>query len=219
MFLALGKKLVDELGPDHSVDTLSHWMAHYIAEKMENVEAATGEARDRKMSECSDAILKLWAHRSELPNGQRPFEDFEPILDVLQSLALDDPTPHYFRQVMSAVDQDDEDDPAKQWLGMASRIDDTARALIRYCLAIAAQEAVDKSREWVALAEAIHEEKNFDIRIVQSITDDTDALVSENPDDSERIKIEGMLKRLEAFADFSRTLSSHLREQLAQVTS
>ena len=32
--LALGKKLVDELGLDQSVDTLGRWMAHYIAEKM-----------------------------------------------------------------------------------------------------------------------------------------------------------------------------------------
>ena len=112
------------------------------------------------------------------------------------------------------MDQDDEDDSTKQWLGIASGIDDTARVLIRYYLAIAAQEAVDKSREWVALAEAIAEEGDIDIRIVQSITDDADALVSENPDDSGRIKIEDMLKRLEAFTDFSRTLSSHLREQL-----
>ena len=216
--LALGKKLVDELGLDQSVDTLGRWMAHYIAEKMEDVETATGEVRARKMSECSDAILKLWAHRSELPNGQRPFEDFDPIFRVLQSLDPNDTTPHYFRQIRSKVDQDDEDDSTKQWLRIASGIDDTARVLIRYCLAIAAQEAVDKSREWVVLAEAISEEKNFDIRIVQSITDDTDALDSENLDDLERAKIENMLKRLEAFTDFSRTLSSHLREQLERVT-
>ena len=216
--LALGKKLVDELGLDQSVDTLGRWMAHYIAEKMENVEAATGEARDRKMSECSDAILKLWAHRSELPNGKRPFEEFEPIFRVLQSLDPDDTTPRYFRQVGSTVDQDDENNLTAQWLSVASELDDTAKILIRYCLAIAAREAVDKSREWIALAEAISEEKNFDIRIVRSITDDADALDSENPDDSEREKIEDMLKRLEAFTNFSRTLSSHLRGQLEKST-
>ena len=126
--------------------------------------------------------------------------------------------PRYFHQVRSKVNQNDEDDSTKQWLRTASGIDDTARVLIRYCLAIAAQEAVDKSREWIALAEAISEEKNFDIRIVRSITDDADALDSENPDDSERAKIEDMLKRLEAFADFSHILASHLRGQLERVT-
>ena len=217
--LAIGKKLVDELGPDQSVDTLSRWMAHYIAEKMEDVEAATGEARNRKMSECSDAILKLWAHRSELPNGQRPFEDFESIFRVLQSLDLDDTTPRYFRQVRSAVDKDDEDNLTAQWLDLASGLDYTARVLIRYCLAIAAQDAVDKSRDWVALAEAIVEEENIDIRTVRFMTDDADALVSENPDASARVKIEAFLKRLEAFTDSSRRLSSHLRGQLEQAAT
>ena len=217
--LALGKKLVDELGLDQSVDTLGRWMAHYIAEKMEDAEAATGEARDRKMSECSDAILKLWAHRSELPNGKRPFEEFEPIFRVPQSLDPDDTTPRYFRQVMSAVDQDDEDDPTAQWLGTASGIDDTAKILIRYCLAGAAQDAVDKSRDWVALAEALVGEEDIDIRTVRFMTDDADALVSENPDASARVKIEAFLKRLEAFTDSSRRLSSHLRGQLEQAAA
>src|SRR5206468_12121550 len=83
--LKLGKKIVDELGLDQTVDTLGRWMAHYIAEKIGDVEAATGEDRAQKMSECRDAILQLWAHRSELPNGKRPFEDFEPIFRALQS--------------------------------------------------------------------------------------------------------------------------------------
>ncbi len=46
------------------------------------------------------------------------------------------------------------------------------------------------------------------------MTDDADASNSENPDDSARVKIEAFLKRLEAFTDFSRRLSSHLRGQL-----
>ena len=168
------------------------------------------------MSECSDAILKLWAHRSELPNGKRPFEDFEPVFRALQSLDPDDTAPRYFREVRSGVDQDDENDSTKQWLDVASGIDDAARVLIRYCLAIAAREAVDKSREWVALAGAVAEEDDIDIRAVRSITDDADALVSENPADSGKAKIEDLLKRLEVFADFSHTLASHLRGKLEQ---
>ena len=199
--LALGKKLVGELGQE--VDTPARWMAHYIAEKMEE-------------AKCRDAILKLWAHRSSLPNGQRPFEDFEPIFRVLQSLDLDDPTPRYFRQVMSAVDQDDEDDSAKQWLRAACGLDYTARILIRYCLVLAAREAVDKSRDWVELAEAIVEKDDGDIRTVRFIADDTDTLNAENPDDSERVKIEDLLKKLEGFTNSADLLSSHLRQQLGR---
>ena len=122
--VALGKKLVDELGLDQSVDTLGRWMAHYIAEKIEAAECATGDARDQKMAECRDAILKLWAHRSELPNGQRPFKEFERLFRALRSLDLDDPTPRYFPQASVAVEQDEESDATKRWLKKASAIPD-----------------------------------------------------------------------------------------------
>ena len=194
-------------------------MAHYIAEKMEDAAAATSEARDRKMSECSDVILKLWAHRSELPNGKRPFEEFGQIFRVLQSLDLDDPTPRYFRQARSVVEQDVENDATRQWLDIASELDYAARVLIRYCLAIAAQEAVDKSRDWVALAQAIAEEGDTDVRMALSLADDVEVLNSESPDDTARAKIEDLLKRLEAFTAFSSTLSSCLRGQLGQTAS
>lgn len=86
--LQLGKKIVDELGLDQSVDTLSRWMAHYIAELIHSAETADTEDRSEKLSRCASAILDLWEHRSELPNGKRPFEDVEPILRALQSLDL-----------------------------------------------------------------------------------------------------------------------------------
>ena len=83
--LALGKKIVDELGLDQSVDTLGRWMAHDLAEKMKDAEAATGGAREQKISECSDAILKLWAHLdSENPDdsARAKIEDLLKRLEV-----------------------------------------------------------------------------------------------------------------------------------------
>lgn len=212
--LKLGQKIVDELGLDQTVDTLGRWMAHDIAEKIGEVEAATSEDPAQKMSECSDAILKLWVHRSKLPNGQRPFEDFEPIFRALQSLDPDDTTPRYFRQARSAAGEKDEDTQTTQWLDLASRIDYTARVLIRYCLAVAAQSAVDKSREWVALAEAVTMEDAIDIKIVRAAIANADALAAKNPDDWEKKRIEDLLNRLEEFSHLAGDLSAHLRQQL-----
>lgn len=219
--LALGKKIVDELDADQPVDTLSRWMAHYISEKIEDAETATDEARDRKMSECRDAILRLWAHRSELPNGKRPFEDFEPIFRVIESLDPDDTTPYYFRQVRSAAKKNDEDESTTGWLDMASELDDAARALIRCCLVMAARDAVDKSRDWVTLAEAIEEEGNtdIDINIISLIMNDIDAMDSDVSGDPNKAKIEDLLKKLETFTDFSSMLSSHFRQQLERTKS
>ena len=219
--LAIGKKIVDELDADQPVDTLSRWMAHYIAEKIEDAETATDESCDRKMSECSDAILKLWAHRSGLPNGKRPFEDFEPIFRVIQSLDQDDSTSRYFSQVRLAADENDEGTQTKQWLKIASGLDNAARILIRYCLAMAARDAVDKSRDWVTLAEAVAEEDNTDIaiKIVSFIRDDIDAIDSKTLDDLEKAKIEDLLKKLGAFTEISSMLSSHFRQQLERTKS
>jgi len=216
--LELGKKIVDELGLDQTSDTLGRWMAHYIAEKIGDVETATGEDRAQKMSTCAEAILKLWAHRSELPNGKRPLEGFEPIFRALQSLDPDNTTPRYFRQTRLAADENDENAQTTQWLGIASGLDYTARILIRYCLTVAAQNAVDKSRDWVALSEAIAKEDDIDIKIVRFVTTDSAALNSENQDDQGKAEIEELLKRLEGFTQFASVVSAHLRKQLGRPT-
>ncbi len=80
--LDLGRALVEELGLDPGVDTLSRWMAHYIAELIEAAETAKGEDRPVKLATCANAILDIWGRHHQLPNGQRPFEDLEPILSV-----------------------------------------------------------------------------------------------------------------------------------------
>ncbi len=216
--LKLGKKIVDGLGLDQSVDTLGHWMAHYLAEKIADAEAATGEDRNQKMSECMDDILKLWAQRSELPDGKRPFEDFEPIFRVLQSLDPDDTTPRYFPLARSAASEKDMPSETAQFLSIASGLDYTARILIRYCLAVAAREAVDGSMEWVALAEAAARGHDIDIKSVNIISDIADSLYPKDSDDLDKKKIEDIIKRLEGFTQFANGLAKHLQQQLDDIT-
>src|SRR6266568_861860 len=82
--IRLGKALVHELEPDGSVDTLSRWMAHYIAEQLVILEDSSSDMGAKQR--CFDTILKVWQHRAELPDGCRPFENFEPIFQVLNRL-------------------------------------------------------------------------------------------------------------------------------------
>ena len=189
-------------------------MAHYIAEKIKDVDAASGKDRNKKLAACADAILKLWAHRSELPNGKRPFEDFEPISHALESPDPDDTTPRYFRQVRSAAIEDAQDAKTTQWLEIASGMDSTARLLIRYCIAAVAETALDKAREWVELAKAAGVDEDLGVSIVLQFADDASVLGSKSPDDLERERIEELLKKLNAFDQFSKILSSHLHEKL-----
>ena len=121
--LDIGRALVEELGPDRDVDTLSRWMAHYIAELIYAVESANDKDRQAKLDKCADAILKLWGHRHQLPNGKRPFEDWEPILRALESLDPADDTPRYFRTLSNSVNKSEENVETKKWIDLADGLD------------------------------------------------------------------------------------------------
>ncbi len=78
--LNLGKVLVNELQLEPGTDTLSKWMAHYVAEKITLAEKMPqGQERIETEKECFETILKLWKHRWSLPSGKWPLETFEPI--------------------------------------------------------------------------------------------------------------------------------------------
>ena len=214
--LDLGRALVEELGLDPGVDTLSRWMAHYIAELIEDAETAKIEERPAKFSKCADAILKLWECRHQLPNGKRPFEDLEPILRALESLDPTDDTPRYFRSPRMAVDETEQNAETRKWLELADGLDYSAKILIRYCLTQAAQNALDRSKDWVVLAENAGLEEGIDLSVIRIITDESDLTKASEPDDRTRKLLEDRINRLDRFNKMADALASDLRGQLKQ---
>jgi hypothetical protein len=88
----LGKKLVNELEIADGVDTLSKWMAHYLAELLHGIENAnTAEEKAAKQKECCEVILKIWEKREQVPHINTPIRDLQPLLDVLKTLKEKDP--------------------------------------------------------------------------------------------------------------------------------
>jgi len=66
--LELGQYLVRELDFEGGVDTLGRWMAHYLAELIDEAEnSSTVAKRTRARKEAATTILKIWDHRSSLP--------------------------------------------------------------------------------------------------------------------------------------------------------
>jgi hypothetical protein len=167
--LALGKRLVSELELSESVDTLARWMSHHIAELMHDAEQASATERALKMDACRNAIISLWEHRRALPNGQRPFEDLEPILRALESLDPNQKTPRYLPFAFGQVATRKPTDPVQKCLKAATDVDYVARILVRQCLAQAAEGAFDESVEWVALAKAAGLEEQEEAAVVQAI--------------------------------------------------
>lgn len=211
--LDLGRKLVGELGLDDTVDTLGRWMAHYIAELMSDAENAPPADKAAKQERCMSAILDLWHHRAQLPNGKRPFEEVEPILHALESLDPCDETPRHFRQPRMMA-QANPDPSAQKWLEIADGVDSTAKELIRHCLARAAQTAEDKTKEWVVLAEKARIDNDIDIRVLRGLGKNVAPSNAGETDDAERKQLERFIERLESFKKLARGLAEDLRGKL-----
>jgi hypothetical protein len=189
-------------------------MAHYIAESIQAAEGASGDDRLLKLKHCADAIFAFWEHRHRLPNGMRPFENFEPIFSALQSLDLRDNSPRYYRPSRLAATEGDQEPEAATWLRIADGLDGAARMLIRYCLSHAAQVAVDKSRSWVALAEAAGIECDLEFPVIRIVCEESDLLTANEPDDEARRQIEDRINKLDAFTKMAAHLAAEMRLRL-----
>ena len=210
----MGRKLVEELGLEPSVDTLGRWMAHYVAELIAKAESATGEEKGVAERQSFDAILALWKHRAALPNGRRPFEDLEAVVRAVESLDPENDTPRYFRMIHTAKAEGEEVSEAESWLGTASGLDYSARIMIGYCLASAAHNALDKSKEWVKLAEAAGAEDGASEIVIRFISTTTDLGNEPDLDGVARRQLEDRLRRLEGFTKLAEAFASDLRTRL-----
>lgn len=192
-------------------------MAHYIAELIQDTEKARTEERSEKMRACCDAILNLWKHRQTLPDGRRPFLEMEPVLRAVASLDPESSTPRYFRSVRTAAEDAKETDEAISWLQLIDNLDYSAKILIRYCLTQAAQSALDKSVQWVGLAEAAGADEGAEFPLVRIIIQEDSTLKASNPDEEERKRLENRINRLQAFAKTAMTVASRLQKQVRPV--
>lgn len=82
--IKLGKKIVQELDLEYSVNTLARWMSHYLAELIHEAEnAKSKEEKKLLQTECCDIILKIWAQKENVPI-RKPLDDLKPVIEVLQ---------------------------------------------------------------------------------------------------------------------------------------
>jgi len=196
-----------------SFDTLGRWMAHYIAELITRAEKTTGEDKSIVEHDCSTAILTLWRHRSELPNGSRPFEELEPIFRAVESLDPDSDVPRYFRGVRPPKEETPATTEQENWLNLVAGLDYSAKVLIGYCLAEAAGASLDKSKEWVKLAEGIDIDgaPELVIRFISKVADENAEI---DPHESLRSLLRDRLTRLRGFLKIGETLANTLDANL-----
>lgn len=221
--IKLGENLVKALGLDTSVDTLSRWMAHYIAEQMSIAKKAKGKEKIRAEQQCFETILKLWQHRSHLPAGIRPFESFDPILRALERFDPDNKQPYFYQsQVSPKKNKSDKkaSDDVQMWLDIAQGIDQAARIWLEFVFRQAALNATDKTTiTW--LENAIVESSENEVSIIVRLTDARlegigDADVQEQK--ARQDKLKSRIEQLDSFNNFSQTLRAMFVDELNAIS-
>jgi hypothetical protein len=218
--IALGELLVKELGPPRQTGMLSRWMAYYIGEQLTLAKTATGARKAKAEERCFNAILTLWAHRSELPNGFRPFDGFEPILRALARLDPDEPRPFYYkfgRDQQEQATKDKQQQAVDSWLGFVESTDRTARVLIEIGLNLASKNAKTESTKAVVGA-APSSATDHDITVIKRLLERQDSkLDSETAAGMARVKqLEDRVAMLAWFRRVSKKMETYLAKVLKQ---
>ncbi len=186
-------------------------MAHYIAELICEAEQASSTEKPAKLQACFEAILNIWAHRYAMPNGQRPFEEIELVIQTIESLNPENGAPRYFREARSALDENAEMGP---WLTLIDELDHSARILTRFCLTRAAHSALDKSMEWVALAEAAGADNGIEFPIIRMIDHENEVFNGSSEDERDVHVLVDRKNRLERFITLATALVTELQEEV-----
>ena len=219
--IILGKALIDELELEPGVDTLSRWLAHYIAEQLTCLDSAKGEEKAQVQHRCFETILTLWQHRSSFRNNHRPFENFEAIFKTLD--ALNPENPHSFYRFWNQNDEADNalsDEDAKQWLNMAIGIDQAARVWINFALNQAVERALDeKTKDWLDKAISLMPDNDLVvIRRLVSKDDDIGEVEKANQIRIDKIKnLETKLEKLDSFIELSQLIRNEIIDDIQQI--
>jgi len=215
--IALGEKLVQELELSSTVDTLGRWMTHHVAQLIHDAESLDKQP-DKSVAEdrCRAAILELWTHIAVSALGPKLLDDVEPIVQTLNSLNPDHSAHYFYQNAQNAVDSSDLTEEAKSWLTISRGLDYTARLLIKFCLAKAAEETRNKNSEWIKLAEDAFNVEYPVIRIITAAASDApDAVDLAEEEKNEKLaQLEERLDRLRGFKELAEKMETEISSQI-----
>jgi hypothetical protein len=158
--------------------------------------------------------LALWQQKHILSDGKLPFEDLEPVLRALESLDPNNPVRRYYPNARPLVNDTKERAESRKWLELAEGLDNSARILIRQCITNAAASAIDKSKEWVTLAERAGCD-DIELPIIRIIVGERDLDDrSSDPQQEQRKLLEGRVSKLRVFIKLATIVSASYERHL-----
>lgn len=198
--LELGKLLVKELDLEKSVDTLSRWIAHYVAEKIKYAESLPdGIKKKNAEKSCFSLILDLWKHRWHYKSDRQPLRNFNHLFDILKNLDPEKEEPYYYR--LGDAQNKEEEDKSFEPLdltnlsSLALQIDKVARIWINYLLHEAAAKANNKKIKKI-IDRAVKLPDSMDAHIIQIVISDLIDDCDKKPIDQEELDRKSKIKRL-----------------------
>lgn len=101
--LSLGKTLVTLFSEYDRTDLTTSWMAHYLAEAMQQATEEKDVKKKRALQkECSDIILELWKKRNHFPGFIPPLSGLRHAVDVIKALKDEESDELYWRRFSGA---------------------------------------------------------------------------------------------------------------------
>ncbi|TXK75376.1 hypothetical protein [Mesonia sp. K4-1] len=209
----LGKLIVKELELDPGVDTLSKWMAHFVAEKIELSGKLTGKKKAKAQEECFGIILKLWKNRWSVPPIKNYLEEFRPLFETLKKLNPARESLFFYPEgVASLLDEHNKNyksNEAKNLLDIASNIDKLARSIISDLLYRASYELELNDQKAKYIRNAIDLIDFPDTNIIKFTTDYDEYVKSqEDKSDVTKEKAEELTKKIRDLKEFSSSINS-----------
>lgn len=209
--LELGKLLVKELGLQKSVDTLSRWMAHYIAEKIKfSEELPSGTKKKSAEKECFSLILDLWQHRWSYKSDRQPLKNFKHLFNILENLDPEKEEPYYYRignsKSEDVISNSFGPEDLNNLTALAKQIDVAARIWIDFVLREEARKANNTQVQKI-VENAVKLPGSLDAHIIRIVFSDFDKEkeTEVDRDESDRQdKIQTLNKRIAELKKFSK---------------
>lgn len=198
--MELGKLLVKELDLEKSVDTLSRWMAHYVAEKIKYAETLPdGVKKSTAQKECFSLVLDLWKHRWNYESDRQPLRNFKHLFDILQNLDPEKEEPYYYRftKARSSEEESESFEPSdlNNLSPLALQIDKVARIWINYLLHKAATTAKNERIKKI-IDYAVKLPDSTDAHIIQYVLMESEEDTDNTPVDQEELDRKFTIKTL-----------------------
>ena len=195
--LKLGKKLIKELELVYTGNTLARWLAHYLAELINNIDKCESkEEKSKLQKECCDIILEIWQKRERIPI-EKPTERLKPIIDVISLLKKNE---HPFIRHRFLDKKNGLKNSNSSWLSFLKTVKNNSERIYRKSLiSMISEELLEKDKEWIEEHDSfLSDDEKSVVEYLDSIREITISIHGEEEkEETEKEKVEKLFNELE----------------------